>query len=78
LLLDGFSAAPFLTAHLAFRPPVLCRKLRTVEDFPSWSVNVFDVASDDFDLGIGWRSQAHGSDNQESEFLRHDPGSRQG
>ena len=29
-------------------------KLRIVEDFPSWAVIVFDVASDDSDLGVGW------------------------
>ena len=62
LLLDGPSD-PLLTAHLAFCTLVLFPKLRIVEDFPSWAVIVFDVASDDSDLGVGWRSQANCSRN---------------
>ena len=58
LLLDGPSD-PLLTAHLAFRTLVLFPKLRIVEDFPSWAVIVLDVASDDSDLGVGWRNQAN-------------------
>ena len=60
-LLDG---KPLLlnssgTGRLASRTLILCLKLRIVENFSSRSVNVFNVASDDFDLGVGWCRQAN-------------------
>jgi hypothetical protein len=44
LLLDD-ARAPFLIACLAFRTLVLFPKLRTVEDFTSRSVNVFNASA---------------------------------
>src|SRR5258708_16256910 len=73
------TAVPLLLAHPAFRPFVLCAKLRTVAELPSRSVDVFDVAVEDSNLlCIGRR----GGDNrgQNCNYFQHSciPASIQG
>jgi hypothetical protein len=51
-LLDGKPLLPdessALFVYLALRSLILCPQLRTVEDLPAWSVNVFNASTAEY------------------------------